>query len=66
MDFTTHELSEGAVDHLVASDAAATLESGRDHSGFEMGLVVGADQDLGVGEARANEFGYFFRMHGTV
>lgn len=66
MNLPAHEFSEGAVDHLMTGDATATLKSRRNDSRLKMGLVVGADPDFGVGEPRADEFGYFFRVHGAV
>lgn len=66
MDLPPDELAEGAVDHLVTGDAAPPFERGRDDSGLEVGLVVGADQDLGAGQAGADHFSDFFRVHGGV
>jgi arabinose-5-phosphate isomerase len=64
MDLAADELAEGAVDHLVAGDAALADEGRRHHAGGEVGLVVGLDDHLGAGQAGTDQFCDFVRVHG--
>lgn len=66
VDFATDAFAECAVNHLMSSDAPATLKGRGDHPGLEVGLIVRADQNLGAGQTGTDEFSYFFRVHGAV
>ena len=66
MDLAPDELTERAIDQLVAGDAALAGELARDHPGGEMGVVVGADQYLRPREPGADQLGDSFGIHGRI
>ena len=57
MDLAPHELAQGAIDELMAREAALAAELLRHDARGEVRVVVGLDADLGTGQAGADQVG---------
>src|ERR1700729_315862 len=64
VDLAPHELTERAVDDLVARQTALASKLTRDHARGEMGIVLGGHLDLRSGEPGADQPRNCFGVHG--
>ncbi len=63
MDLAADKFTKAAVNQLVPCDAALAGKLGRDNASSKMGLVIRLDDHERAGQARAQQFGDFFRVH---
>ena len=63
MDLASDEFAKAAVNQLMPCDAALAGKLGRDDASSKVGLVIGLDDHERAGQARAQQFGDFFRVH---
>ncbi len=63
MDLASDEFAKAAVNQLMPCDAALAGKLGRDDASSKVGLVIGLNDHERAGQARAQQFGDFFRVH---